>query len=136
MNGPAIIPRPNRVSMTLRAFDLCFSLATWREKFLGWKEQGRWTFKINGTHIDSEGIDGCEKGRFSHSWDDPDGERESEERVSLVDPLKETKTNVGQTRNKGADKEKIPRPNALYVLPKDGGEHNSCEEDAAINLKK
>ena len=88
-----------------------------------------------GTHVYGERIDGGEKGCLSHGWYDPDNEREREEGISLVNPLQETKTDVADARNQGAEKEQIPRSDPLDVLPEDGREHYSCEEDAAINLK-
>ena len=87
------------------------------------------------THVYGERIDGGEKGCLSHGRNDPDDERERKEGIGLVYPLQEPEADVADARYQGAQKEKISRPDALYVLPEDGRKHYSCKEDAAINLK-
>ena len=87
------------------------------------------------THVYGERIDGGEKGCLSHGRNDPDDERERKEGIGLVYPLQEPEADVADARYQGAQKEKIPRSDALYVLSEDWREHYRREEDAAINLK-
>ena len=60
---------------------------------------------VEGSNINGEGINGGEESSLSHGRYDPDDEWQHEEGISLLYPLKEPKTNVGNACNKGAEKE-------------------------------
>ena len=60
---------------------------------------------IEGSNFKGEGINGGEESSLSHARYDPDDEWQHEEGISLVYPLKETKSDVGSACNKGAEKE-------------------------------
>ena len=88
--------------MTLKDFERCFSLATWNKNNI-FQVGKEWI--IEGSHVNGEGINGGEESSLSHGRYDPDDERQCEEGISLVYPLKESKTDVADARDQCAEKE-------------------------------
>ena len=60
---------------------------------------------IEWSHVNGEGINCGEESSLSHGRYDPDDERQCEEGISIVYPLKESKTDVADARDQCAEKE-------------------------------